>query len=159
MAQRERYWGYCLYMPCEVHFWGSLLPDCYIVTNISMLCLGKKCVCARAWACPSCAREHSDTSLGNLSSTLQCKYDYTEISTVPTEASKQYSLHFTNASYPLLSTSSEQKWWACGSVALQLRDKQNTILSIWHLIPRGWCQSLSKALWNPLPMIVAVKSK
>ena len=41
----------CLYMPSEVCFWGSLLPDCYIVTNLSMLCLGKTklsvCVCVR----------------------------------------------------------------------------------------------------------------
>lgn len=108
VAQGKIYWGNCLYMPCEVYFWGSLLPDCYIVTNISMLCLGKTnlCVCVYTWACPLCPCEHSDSSLGYLSGTLQCRYDYTEISTVPKEDTKQYSLRFTLFSYPLLPTSS-----------------------------------------------------
>lgn len=38
---------YCLYMPSEVCFWGRLLPDCYIVTNIYVMSQKNKaeCVC------------------------------------------------------------------------------------------------------------------
>lgn len=45
VAQGKRYWGNCLYMPCEVHFWGSVLPECYIVTNISVMSRKNKAVC------------------------------------------------------------------------------------------------------------------
>lgn len=79
---------YCLYMP--------IMPN---MPNISMLCLGKTklcvCVCVHMGVCPPCAREHGDTNLGYLSGTLRCRYDYTQISTMPTEDTKQYSLRFT----------------------------------------------------------------
>lgn len=53
---------YCLYVPLEVCFWGSSQPDCYIVTNISMLCLGKTklCVCVCIWE--SVPRVHVNTA-------------------------------------------------------------------------------------------------
>lgn len=40
---------YCRYMPSEVCFWGRLLPDCYIVTNINVMCRNNKaaCVCVQ----------------------------------------------------------------------------------------------------------------
>lgn len=99
----------CLYMPSEARMWESWLADCYIVTNISMLCLGKTTlsVCARVcvcrwglWVCPLCTREHSDTSLGYLSGTLHCRYDYTQISTMPTEDTKQYSVRSSHTPLP-----------------------------------------------------------
>jgi len=59
----------CLYMPSQVCFWGSLQPDGYIVTNISLLCLGKTKlrVCMRV--SPLCARGHGGTNLGYLHGT------------------------------------------------------------------------------------------
>lgn len=107
---------YCLYMPSEVRFWGSLPADCYIVTNISVLCLGKTklsvCTCVR----PLCASEHGDTNLGYLSGTLQCRYDYTPISPMPTEDTKQYSLRFTPPP-PYLLLTEMVSLWLCSSPA------------------------------------------
>ncbi len=112
---------YCLYMPYEVCFWGSLLPDCYIVTNISVLCLGKTKLSVCTGVCPLCAREHGDTNLGYRSGTLQCRYDYTQISTMPTEDTKQYSLRFTHPSLmpppPHLLLTEMVSSWLCSSPA------------------------------------------
>lgn len=39
----RHFWAiYCLYMPAKVCFWGRLLPDCYIVTNIYVMSRKKK---------------------------------------------------------------------------------------------------------------------
>lgn len=39
----RRFWAiYCLYSPAKVGFWGRLLPDCYIVTNICVMSRNKK---------------------------------------------------------------------------------------------------------------------
>lgn len=49
-----------------------------------------KAECLCTWLCPRCAHKHGGTNRGYLSDTLQCRYDYAQISTMSTPKYTHY---------------------------------------------------------------------
>lgn len=82
------------------------------------------------------ARVNTTTPIWNIfPGAAQQRYDYTRISAVATEDTKQCSLHFTCRSRRLLPLT--EKHGAGAFVALQLGDKRSAIFSIWQLMRGG----------------------
>lgn len=68
----------------------------YIVTNIPLLCLGETKPCVCVYFCVLVC-VHEDDNLESLSLVCIGGDDYTPISTLPTEKTKQYTLCCTHA--------------------------------------------------------------
>lgn len=130
---------YRLYARSELRYWGRLLPDSHIVTNISVLSKKNKArrarACVRARACPQCACEHVDADLEYFSRCPAAKIGL-RCDKCGGDSQRNNGRHISCPSHSQAASSclrADRKCGTRGFVVPQLGDKRSAAFSIRQL--------------------------